>query len=136
MSGGDGVQTAEFLHLAGPDGEGVLASNPGVPLASMPGGVSFEQKFSAKYGKIQNYSPYAYDAVNVLIAAMQRAGSADPAKYLPELAKTNMTGVTGPIQFDGKGDLTNGNVTVYQVNGGKWAPVETVKNAAPASATP
>ncbi len=134
--GGDGVQTAEFLHLAGPDGEGVLASNPGVPLASMPGGVTFEQKFSAKYGKIQNYSPYAYDAVNVLIAAMQRAGTADPAKYLPELAKTNMTGVTGPIQFDGKGDLTNGNVTVYQVNGGKWAPVETVKNAAPTSATP
>lgn len=134
--GGDGVQTAEFLHLAGSDGEGVLASNPGVPLASMPGGVTFEQKFSAKYGKIQNYSPYAYDAVNVLIAAMQRAGSADPAKYLPELAKTNMTGVTGPIQFDGKGDLTNGNVTVYQVKGGKWVPVETVKNAGPANVAP
>lgn len=125
---GDGVQTAEFLHLAGADGEGILASNPGVPLASMPGGVSFEQKFTAKYGKIQNYSPYAYDAVNVLIAAMQRAGSAEPAKYLPELAKTNLTGVTGSIQFDPKGDLSNGNVTVYQVKNGKWEALETVKS--------
>ena len=131
--GGDGVQTAEFLHLAGSDGDGVMASNPGVPLANMPGGASFEQKFTAKYGKIQNYAPYAYDAVNVLIAAMQRAGSAEPAKYLPELAKTNLTGVTGPIQFDGKGDLSNGNVTVYQVKDGKWEAVETVKNAAPSA---
>jgi branched-chain amino acid transport system substrate-binding protein len=132
--GGDGVQTAEFLTLAGADGEGVTASNPGVPLAGMPGGVAFEQKFNAKYGKIQNYAPYAYDAVNVMIAAMRHADSADPAKYLPELAKASFAGVTGNIQFDAKGDLTNGNVTLYQVKNGKWEPVETVKNAEPAPA--
>ena len=128
--GGDGVQTTEFLHLAGADGEGVTASNPGVPLASMPGGKAFEQKFNAKYGKIQNYAPYAYDAVQVMIAAMRRADSADPAKYLPELAKTDFNGVTGHIQFDAKGDLTNGSVTLYRVEHGKWVPLETVKNDA------
>ncbi len=126
--GGDGVQTTEFLHLAGADGEGVTASNPGVPLASMAGGKAFKQKFNAKYGKIQNYAPYAYDAVQVMIAAMRRADSADPAKYLPELAKTNFNGVTGHIQFDAKGDLTNGSVTLYRVEHGKWVPLETVKN--------
>ncbi|MHB1232298.1 MAG: branched-chain amino acid ABC transporter substrate-binding protein [Burkholderiales bacterium] len=128
--GGDGVQTTEFLHLAGADGEGVTASNPGVPLASMPGGKAFEQKFNAKYGKIQNYAPYAYDAVQVMIAAMRRADSADPAKYLPELAKTDFNGVTGHIQFDAKGDLTNGSVTLYRVEHGKWVPLETVRNDA------
>ena len=128
--GGDGVQTTEFLHLAGADGEGVTASNPGVPLASMAGGKEFQQKFNAKYGKIQNYAPYAYDAVQVMIAAMRRAGSADPAKYLPELAKTDFNGVTGHIQFDAKGDLTNGSVTLYRVEHGKWVPLETVKNDA------
>jgi branched-chain amino acid transport system substrate-binding protein len=126
--GGDGVQTAEFLHLAGADGEGVIASNPGLPLASMPSGKEFEQKFTAKYGKIQNYAPYAYDAVNVMIGAMERANSTDPAKYLPELAKTNYDGVTGHIQFDDKGDLAGGSVTLYQVKDGNWVPMETVKS--------
>ena len=126
--GGDGAQTAEFLHLAGTDGEGVIASNPGLPLASMPGGKDFEQKFTAKYGKIQNYSPYSYDAVMVMVAAMQRANSIDPKLYLPELVKTNTSGVTGAIQFDQKGDLAGGSVTLYQVKDGKWAPLETVKS--------
>jgi branched-chain amino acid transport system substrate-binding protein len=134
--GGDGVQTTEFLHLAGADGEGVTASNPGVPLAGMLGGAAFQQKFNAKYGKIQNYAPYAYDAVNVLVDAMRRADSSDPAKYLPQLAKTSLAGVTGTIQFDAKGDLTNGNVTLYQVKNGVWVPLETVKNAEPAAANP
>lgn len=126
--GGDGAQTAEFLHLAGADGEGVIASNPGLPLASMPGGKEFEQKFTAKYGKIQNYAPYAYDAVMVMVEAMERANSIDPKQYLPELAKTNHEGVTGNIQFDSKGDLAGGSVTLYQVKGGKWEPLETVKS--------
>lgn len=127
--GGDGTQTAEFLHLAGANGEGVIASNPGLPLASMPGGKEFEQKFTAKYGKIQNYSPYAYDAVMVMVGAMQRANSIDPKQYLAKLAKTNQNGVTGTIQFDQKGDLSHGSVTLYQVKDGKWVPLETVKSA-------
>lgn len=126
--GGDGAQTAEFLHLAGAEGEGVIASNPGLPLASMPGGKDFEQRFTAKYGKIQNYSPYAYDAVMVMVGAMQRANSADPKLYLTELGKTSHGGVTGNLQFDQKGDLTGGSVTLYQVKGGKWEPLETVKS--------
>jgi branched-chain amino acid transport system substrate-binding protein len=126
--GGDGAQTAEFLHLAGADGEGVIASNPGLPLGSMPGGKEFEQKFTAKYGTIQNYSPYAYDAVMVMVDAMQRANSADPKQYLPELAKTHLNGVTGDIRFDQKGDLAGGAVTLYQVKSGKWEPLETVKS--------
>jgi branched-chain amino acid transport system substrate-binding protein len=126
--GGDGAQTAEFLHLAGAEGEGVIASNPGLPLASMPGGKDFEQRFTAKYGKIQNYSPYAYDAVMVMVGAMQRANSADPKQYLAEMPKTSHAGVTGNVQFDQKGDLTGGAVTLYQVKGGKWEPLETVKS--------
>jgi branched-chain amino acid transport system substrate-binding protein len=126
--GGDGAQTAEFLHLAGADGEGVIASNPGLPLAAMPGGKEFEQKFTAKYGKIQNYSPYAYDAVMVMVGAMQRANSADPKLYLSELAKTQTSGVTGAIRFDAKGDLAGGSVTLYQVKDGKWLPLETVQS--------
>ena len=128
--GGDGAQTPQFIALAGADAEGALASNPGLPLDTMPGGTAFKTKFEAKYGKIQNYSPYAYDAVYVMVEAMKRANSTEPVKYLPELPKTDFPGVTGRVRFDAKGDITGGAVTVYQVKDGKWVTLETVQSGA------
>ncbi len=123
---GDGGYTPELIKLAGNAAEGVYASLPGVPLDKMPGGKAFEARFVAKYQPIQLYAPYCYDAVNVMIAAMQKAGSADPAKYLPMLAAIAYDGVTAKIQFDEKGDLKGGAITVYQVKNGKWEPLETL----------
>jgi branched-chain amino acid transport system substrate-binding protein len=57
---------------------------------------------------------------------MKRADSADPAKYLPELAKVSIDGVIGPISFDEYGDLEQGAVTLYLVKGGPWQPLETL----------
>lgn len=128
LLGGDGVQTAEFLKLAGADAQGVVASSPGLPLLSMPGGQAFKDKFNARYGEIQNYAPYAYDAMQVLVAAMRRADSADPHKYLPEISKTDYQGVTGHIRFDAKGDVAGGSVTLYQVKDGAWQVLETVQS--------
>jgi branched-chain amino acid transport system substrate-binding protein len=65
-----------------------------------------------------------------MIAAMQKAGSAEPAKYLPELAKVEVAGVTAKIVFDDKGDLKGGAITLYQVRQGKWQAVETIGGAA------
>ena len=79
------------------------------------------------------YAPYCYDAVNVMIAAMQKAGSAEPEKYLPELAKVEYDGVTAKIVFDEKGDLKGGAITLYQVQQGKWQPLQTM-GGAPAAA--
>lgn len=129
--GGDGTQSTEFLKLAGPAADGVTASSPGLPLAKMPGGSEFERKFTAKYGRIQNYSPYAYDAAHVLVAAMIKADSADPAKFLPVLKKIALTGATGPIAFDDRGDVRGGAITLYRVHNGKWQVLETVSSAAP-----
>jgi len=127
LLGGDGLQNINFLKLAGVDAEGVIASSPGLPLAAMPGGPAFKQKFEARFGPIQVYAPYAYDAVNVLAAAMKRADSAEPAKVLAELAKTDQSGVTGPLRFDAKGDIAGGSVTLYRVKNGAWVVLETVK---------
>ena len=123
---GDGGYTPEFIKLAGDAAEGSYASLPGVPLDKMPGGKEFETRFVAKYQPIQLYAPYCYDAVNVMIAAMQKADSIEPAKYLPELAKISLDGITAKIQFDEKGDLLGGAITMYQVQQGKWHPLETL----------
>lgn len=127
LLGGDGLQNINFIKLAGADAEGVVASSPGLPLDAMPGGAAFKQKFEAKYGPIQVYAPYAYDAVQILVAAMRRADSADPAKVLAALPKTDYAGVTGPLRFDAKGDTAGGAVTLYQVKDGAWVVLETVK---------
>ncbi len=127
---GDGGSTAKFIENSGAASDGAYSSLPGVPLAQMPGGKDFSQRYEAKFKQpIQLYAPYCYDAVNVMIAAMQKAGSAEPAKYLPELAKAEYDGVTAKIIFDEKGDLKGGAITVYQVQQGKWQPLQTIGGA-------
>jgi branched-chain amino acid transport system substrate-binding protein len=120
--GADGINTPEFAKLAGPDAEGSYASTAGAAKEKMPGYASFNDKFKKRFNaEIQAYAPYTYDATRVLIAAMKRAGSASPAKYLPELPKTQYQGVTGAIAFDAKGNVKNGTVTLYQLKAGKWS---------------
>src|SRR6185295_7043309 len=64
---------------------------------------------------------------NLLIAAMQKADSADPAKYLPELQKISMAGSTGNIAFDEKGDRKNAEITIFTLKDGKVIPIGVVQ---------
>jgi len=124
---GDGGYTPKMPELAGAAADGMYASLPGVPLDKMPGGSDFAKRYTDKFKQpIQLYAPYCYDATNVMIAAMQKAASTDPVKYLPELVKTSFDGVTSKITFDEKGDLKGGAITMYQVQKGKWVPLETM----------
>jgi branched-chain amino acid transport system substrate-binding protein len=124
--GGDGMQSAEFIKLAGPAAEGAIGSSPGLPIDKMPGGADFTKRFGERFGKIQIYAPFSHDGAAVLTQAMLRAGSTESDKVLAELGKTKLDGVIGPIAFDDKGDLVDGPVTLYKVKGGKWEPVETI----------
>ncbi len=132
---GDGGYTPKLIGNAGAAAEGVYASLPGVPLDMMQGGRDFSVRYEARFKQpIQLYAPYCYDAVNVMIAAMQQAASTEPAKYLPELGKVVHDGVTAKISFDEKGDLKGGAITMYQVRQGKWQAVETIGGAVPVAA--
>jgi branched-chain amino acid transport system substrate-binding protein len=121
---GDGARSQAFLNLGGAATEGAIASTPGLPLEKMPGGQAFAKKFNAKYGAIQNYAPFAYDAVMTIADAMKQADSTAPAKYLPVLAKIKREGIIGPIEFDDKGDLKSSTITIYQVKNGQWHTLE------------
>jgi len=125
--GGDGMQTPNFIKLAGSASEGAMASIPGLPKEEMPGGKTFLEKYKTKFkSEVELFAPMGYDAVMVFIDSMKRAGSTDPAKFLPEVGKTRYQGVIGPIAFDSKGDLVDGPITIYVVKGGKWVALETV----------
>lgn len=136
LLGGDGFQTGEFINLAGDAAEGQYASQPGLPKDKMPGYAAFNDKYKAKFNaEIQIYAPFTYDATMAVVESMKKAGSTEPAKFLPELAKIDYKGVTGQIKFDDKGDVVGGAVTIYQVKGNKWEVVSTVGGpAAPADA--
>ena len=122
--GGDGICTTELPKLAAGaigDGQVYCAEAGGVEGAKKAGMEKFKADYKKKYGlDVQIYAPYVYDALNVMVAAMVKAGSADPAVYLPFLAKTtDYKGVTGNISFDEKGDVKNGALTLYTYKGDK-----------------
>ncbi|MBV8633221.1 MAG: branched-chain amino acid ABC transporter substrate-binding protein [Burkholderiaceae bacterium] len=121
--GGDGICTEQLAKLAGDgmaDGQVVCAEAGGVEEAGKPALEKWKADFKKKFGvDVQIYAPYVYDAVMTMATAMQKAGSAEPAKYLPVLAKIKYHGVTGDIEFDSKGDMKNGTMTLYTYKGGE-----------------
>ncbi|WP_297845546.1 branched-chain amino acid ABC transporter substrate-binding protein [Pseudomonas sp.] len=124
LMGAGGFVSQTFLELAQKDGDGVTALEPGLAIEKMPGGKAFEQAYQARYKThIELHAPFAYDGVGVLIAAIEKADSIDPQKYLPVLRASQYQGVTGLIAFDAEGNLKDPTFTVYQVKANKWQPV-------------
>ena len=121
--GGDGICTNELPKLAGAalkDEQVVCAEAGGVEGNAKQAMDDFGARYKKRFNEdVKLYAPYVYDAVQVMVAAMVKADSADPAKYLPILAKTEgYQGVTGTISFDDKGDIKNGALTLYTFKGG------------------
>ena len=129
--GGDGICSGELPKLAAgsmADGQVVCAEAGGVEGEQKVGMAKFKEDYKKKFGiDVQIYAPYVYDAVNIMVAAMVKAGSSDPAKYLPALAATNYKGVTGPISFDSKGDINNGALTIHTYKGDKMTDIAVIR---------
>ena len=130
--GGDGICTSELAKLAGDamsDGQVICAEAGGVEGQQKKGMEDFYTRYKTRFNAdVQVYAPYVYDAVNVMVDAMVRAKSSEPAKYLPELAKTtSYKGVTGMITFDAKGDIKNGALTLYTYKAGKRDQIAVVR---------
>jgi branched-chain amino acid transport system substrate-binding protein len=129
--GGDGICSGELPKLAAgsmADGQVVCAEAGGVEGAAKKSMDDFYAAFKKKYNAdVQVYAPYVYDALNTMVAAMVKANSAEPAKYLPVLAKIEHTGVTGKIAFDNKGDIKNGALTLYTYKADKRSQIAVVR---------
>ena len=129
--GGDGICSNELIKLAGDgmaDGQVICAEAGGVTKDKEAAMTAWKQRFKEKTGAdVQIYAPYVYDAMMAMAAAMQKADSADPKKYLPALQKISYEGVTGKIVFDDKGDIKDGALTLYTYKGGKRETMMVVK---------
>jgi branched-chain amino acid transport system substrate-binding protein len=122
---GDGVCTSTIADLAGKAADNIVCSQAGKGLEKMPGGKAFQDKYVKRFNQeIQLYSPYTYDAVYIVVDAMKRANSTDPAKILAAMPGTDFKGVIGETTFDAKGDLKHGVISLYGYKDGKKSLID------------
>jgi branched-chain amino acid transport system substrate-binding protein len=128
---GDGVCSEKMPLLAGDalvDDKVFCVVAGGVSGPQEAGLNAFNGRYQQRYKMpVQTYAPYAYDAVMVFAAAMQKANSADPVKFLPALAAIRYEGVTGSIAFDPKGDLNNAALTLYTYRKGQKVKLQVLR---------
>lgn len=133
LMGGDGIFDPKYITLAGKTATGDLATSVGAPVDTLDSAKKFiadyeAQKYPDPYAA---YGGYSYDAANAIINALKTslkdAKDVESARQatVDALGKVSFDGVTGKVAFDQYGDTTSKVLTVYKVDAGKWATVET-----------
>jgi branched-chain amino acid transport system substrate-binding protein len=126
--GGDGLCTEKLADLAGDASDNIVCSAGGVALEKMVGGEVFSAKYQKRFGMpVQIVAPFSYDAVYIIVDAMKRAESTDPAKILAVMPSTKYHGVIGETAFDLHGDLQHGVISMYDYKGGRKTLLDMVK---------
>lgn len=129
--GGDGMCSDSVPRLAGEgmaDGQVICAEAGGVEPQQQKALDDFRAAYRRRFGiDVMTYAPYTYDAMLAMVAAMQKAGSPDPALYLPVLAKNSYQGITGVVAFDARGDVKDGKLTLFTFKGGKRQRIAVIK---------
>jgi branched-chain amino acid transport system substrate-binding protein len=121
--GGDGIQEDQFITDAGEEAAGSYSTVAAVDATTLEGAKKFIADYTAKWSAedLGAYSAPMFDAANILIAAMERAGKPDrEAIRLALLDGTTYDGAIGTTSFDENGDTTNKWISVYEVKDGKW----------------
>ncbi|MFC1960057.1 ABC transporter substrate-binding protein [Chloroflexota bacterium] len=127
--GADGINAPEFVDLAGDAAEGVIASAP-VPVSS-----DVFDAFLEVYEEVYDEAPiapfhaHAYDAVGVILDAIEVVGVLDDDGNLvidrAALAAairgtTDYQGLTGVLTCDENGECGGAVIDIYIVEDGEW----------------
>jgi branched-chain amino acid transport system substrate-binding protein len=108
--------TADFMRLAGPAAEGIYAAVPYAYTMQTPKNQEFVAKYeTANKEKPGKYGAAGYNALNIIMDAIQRAGSTDPEKIREALTKTDYEGPNGKFRFDTKGQAHGFNIVLVQL---------------------
>ncbi|OGW72401.1 MAG: hypothetical protein A2Y02_01085 [Omnitrophica bacterium GWA2_52_12] len=119
--GGDGLASPIFIDLASaPIAEGTYATMVGGDMEKIPAARGFITAYTAKFGTPGQWSAYGYDAANILIDAIRRAGAADREAVLKAMRGIPaFTGITGEVSFDERGDNRHQFIGVFKFESGK-----------------
>ena len=121
--GGDTLHNPTLVELAGDAAEGLIASTFFVDDEELakdnPEAEKFIKLFKEKYNESPNaVSVLTYDSYNLMLDAIERAGSFDPLAIRDALAATkDFLGAGGSITIDETGDAVKPAILVKIVNG-------------------
>ena len=111
--------TADFMALAGEAAEGIYAAVPYAFTMTTPKNKAFVEAYTARYNEPPGkYSAAGYNAINILVDAIDRAGSTAPDKIRDALTRTNYEGPNGRFEFDEKGQAYGFPVLLVQLSKG------------------
>lgn len=121
MIGVDGFHDPEFLKIAGAAANGTISG-----IAKEKGNPKLDQlakdydaaKFAEPMG---TYTKNAYDATNIIIAAIQKAGTKDKAAIAKAIRATEYDGAMGRTSFDENGQTKLPvELELREVKNGAW----------------
>jgi branched-chain amino acid transport system substrate-binding protein len=131
-----GVASKEFIKLAGESSEGVRLPAGGLLVADQlakvdpqrPVAMGFTKAYEAKQGmEPSTFAGHAYDALQITLAAINRAGGIDKAKIRDEIEKTGgYVGTAGMVSMSPADHLglSLQAFHIVEVKGGKWLLID------------
>src|SRR5690242_4177296 len=142
--GPDGMDSSDLTKIAGKAVVGMYYTSAAGPASALPKAKAFVDDFKKKFSK--NPEPYAaeaYDATVIAIKAIEdvaKTGKMSRESVSTAVRKVKLSGITGDIAFDGKGDRQKAQyfvLTVASDNPEKWGDNKIVKQLtiAPPAAT-
>ncbi len=107
--GNNSVPTPEFEKIAGKDiiAGSIHLNEPMPQFLTFAESKTFLDAYKAKYNELPGsiWAVYAADALNALVAAIEKSGSTDPDKVAATMrTMTDAKGITGPLLFTERGD--------------------------------
>lgn len=132
--GGDGISDPEFETTAGTLANGSYFSVAAPDATKLSSARDFVAAYKAKFNTdVGGYSANAYTSTKIIIAAIEKAITANGGKMptradvLKNVAETkNFISPIGDITFDANGDVSNPVLTLQKVNGGKVITVDVI----------
>jgi branched-chain amino acid transport system substrate-binding protein len=132
--GPDGMDSSDLTKIAGKAVVGMDYTSAAGPASALPKAKAFVDEFKKKFGK--NPEPYAaeaYDAATIAIKAIESVAKSKKPTHEDVAAavrKAKLSGITGDIAFDAKGDRQRAQYFVLQVvsdDPQKWGDNKIVK---------
>jgi branched-chain amino acid transport system substrate-binding protein len=112
----------DFIQASEGAAEGAYVYHFSPDIFAIPEAASYIKSFERKYGTISGFGPPAYEAMNILLAAIDNAakdGQINREEVINYVSQTkDYRGILGfPVTFDEKGDLKGGATYFFQVSG-------------------
>lgn len=118
----------DFIAAAEGAAEGAYVYHFSPDIFAIPGAADYVKNFEAKYGTLSGFGPPAYEAMNILLTAIDQAakdGDITRKEVIDCLSKTQgYKGILGfPVTFDEKGDLKGGATYFFRVVGNDFKQI-------------